>query len=101
MRSRNVILHNKSFLNVRRVLLVLGEDVSSLQCYKKQMPLLHPHKNYSHISPFTPYPSLSVSLISYLPLLCLWMLKLDSKGQGKYVNQFCVCSLPPIPSLKL
>lgn len=101
MQSGNVILRNKSFLNVRRVLLVLGEDVSSLQCYKKQMPLLHPHKNYSHTPPFTLYPSLSVSLISYLPLLCLWMRKLDSKGQGKYVNQFCVCSLPPIPSLKL
>lgn len=51
-------------------------------------------------SSFTLYLSLSLSFISYLLFLCLWMRKLDSKGQGEYVNQFCVRSLPPIPSLK-
>ncbi len=49
---------------------------------------------------FNIYLSLSLSFISYLLFLCLWMRKLDSKGQGEYVNQFCVRSLPPIPSLK-
>lgn len=38
MPSRNVILRHTSFLNVGHVLrlLVLGEDVGPLQCYKKQ-----------------------------------------------------------------
>lgn len=71
----------------------------------KRMPLFNPHKTSFTLqvpssSSFTLHLSLSLSFISYLLFLCLWMRKLDSKGQGEYVNQFCVRSLPPIPSLK-